>query len=117
MPLVNDWHSQLNETNVACVREPASLEEAREALADGRRRGLSASVCGGRHAMGGQQFEEGGILLDTSRLNRVLQFDAAAGTVEVEAGIHWPELIEWLLREQAGATESWGILQKQTGVD
>lgn len=115
--LVNDWHSQLNATRVRRVRTPATLDEAREALAQARSEGLPVSLCGGRHAMGGQQFVTGGLLLDTSHLNRALRFDPQGGTVEVEAGIQWPELVSWLLREQEGRREQWGILQKQTGVD
>jgi FAD/FMN-containing dehydrogenase len=115
--LVNDWHSQLNPTAVARIELPANGEEVRGCLARAEAEGLSVSLCGGRHAMGGQQFASGGVLLDTSRLSRVLAFDPDAGTVEVEAGIQWPELVQWLLERQQGAFPQWGILQKQTGVD
>jgi FAD/FMN-containing dehydrogenase len=37
--------------------------------------------------------------------------------VEAESGIEWPELIEYLHREQAGESRVWSIRQKQTGVD
>jgi FAD/FMN-containing dehydrogenase len=63
--------------------------------------------------MGGQQFLEGGVLLDTRRLRRVLSFDPEAGRIEVEAGIQWPELLS-VLREHPG---SWAFAQKQTGAD
>jgi FAD/FMN-containing dehydrogenase len=104
-------------TRVGRVAIPESLDDLRHALARAHREGLSVSLCGGRHAMGGQQFLTGGLLVDTSALNRVLHFDSVAGTVEVEAGTQWPELVAWLLREQEGRREQWGILQKQTGVD
>src|SRR5947209_12155620 len=44
------------------------------------------SVCGRRHAMGGQQFLTNHLLLDTTRLRRVLKFDPDRGTIEAEAG-------------------------------
>src|SRR5207245_6644141 len=75
------------------------------------------SIAGGRHAMGGQQFGEGTILLDTSQLNRVLNFDSAAGTLDVQAGIRWPELLDYLDRAQQDKVAQWGIRQKQTGAD
>jgi len=67
--------------------------------------------------MGGQQFRTGSLLIDMSALHRVLSFDRAAGVVEVEGGIQWPELVAWLAREQQGERPAWGIVQKQTGAD
>ena len=75
------------------------------------------SIAGGRHAMGGQQFGEGTVLIDTRGLGRVLAFDPAAGLVTVEGGIQWPALLEHLERLQAGRPRQWSIYQKQTGAD
>ena len=111
--LVNDIHSQLNETAVAEVAEVDSVQSVRAAVASARERGLPVSIAGGRHAMGGQQFCAGGVLLDTRGLDRVLSFDRERGLLEVEAGAQWPALLAYLHREQAG----WGIAQKQTGAD
>lgn len=69
------------------------------------------------HAMGGQQFGEGSILFDMTSMNRVLDFDAERGIVEVEGGIEWPQLIEYLNKSQEGREKQWGIVQKQTGAD
>jgi FAD/FMN-containing dehydrogenase len=77
--------------------------------------GLPVAICGGRHAMGGQQFGEGAVLLDMRHMNRVLAFDPVCGLVEVEAGIQWPALIDYL--EQRTDGQRWGIRQKQTGAD
>ena len=109
--LVNDVHSRLNPTSVAEVLRPRSLEELQAAVraaAAGRR---AMAVCGGRHAMGGQQFCTGGLLLDTSDLAQVLSVDTDRGLVEAEAGIQWPALIDAL------AETPWSIRQKQTGAD
>lgn len=67
--------------------------------------------------MGGQQFGTATILLDTSKLSRVLRLDKQRGLVEVEAGIQWPELISQLHALQQGEQDIWTIRQKQTGVD
>ena len=52
--------------------------------------GQQISIAGGRHAMGGQQFGRGTLLLDMRHLNRVLELDAERGLVTMEAGIEWP---------------------------
>ena len=90
--VVDDVHSRLNATTVDQVLPIRSIEEIRAALANARAAGKPVSIAGGRHAMGGQQFCAGGILLDTRPLDRVLAFDLEHGTIEVEAGIQWPAL-------------------------
>ncbi len=67
--------------------------------------------------MGGQQFAADSVLVDTTGLARVIAFDADRGLVEVEAGIRWPALHDWLLRAQAGRPHAWTFRQKQTGAD
>jgi FAD/FMN-containing dehydrogenase len=114
---VNDVHSRLNETLVAKIERPATVEELRAATLEARRARIPLSISGGRHAMGGQQFGRATILLDTTGLTGVLDFDAEQGEVEVGAGIQWPDLVDWLVREQEGAARAWGIVQKQTGAD
>jgi FAD/FMN-containing dehydrogenase len=109
--LVNDVHSRLNPTAVAEVVRPRSLAELQGAVRRAAAGGHPVALCGGRHAMGGQQFRTGGLLVDTSALAGVLSLDAERGLVEVEAGAQWPALIDAL------ADTSWSIRQKQTGAD
>ncbi|MBW3593300.1 MAG: FAD-binding oxidoreductase, partial [Actinobacteria bacterium] len=94
-----------------------SLEAIRSALRRAERERLPVAIAGGRHAMGGQQFCAGGLLLDTRRLARVLAFDAARGTIELEAGVQWPALLAFLRSEQARVEAPWAFRQKQTGAD
>src|SRR5688572_16122883 len=94
---VNDTHSALNRTAVSNVLEPRTLEDVMRAVQAVRARGGSVAICGGRHAMGGQQFLAGGTLLDMRRLNRVCDFDEARGLLKVEAGISWPDVIRGYL--------------------
>ena len=110
-------HSQLNATRVAAIVRPRDADKLRQTIAGARAQGAAVSIAGGRHAMGGQQFGEGTILIDTRSLDRVLAFDAEAGLVTVEGGIQWPALFEQLERLQAGRAGRWGIHQKQTGAD
>ena len=114
---VNDVHSQLNPTRVSGIVAPQSIESIQRIVQNARRERESISIAGGRHAMGAQQFGTDSVLLDMTRHNRVLGFDPAAGTVEVEAGIQWPELVDSLINIQKGQSRQWGIAQKQTGAD
>jgi FAD/FMN-containing dehydrogenase len=114
--LVNDVHSRLNETRVDRIVPVDSVEavvrEVRAAGAEGR----AVSIAGSRHAMGGQQFGTGLARLDVRPMRRILGFDAAAGTITVEAGIEWPEVVAGCLAHKEDDSR-WGIAQKQTGAD
>jgi FAD/FMN-containing dehydrogenase len=122
---VNDVHSQLNRTHVAGIARPQTREQLVQLIETAHRRGESISFCGGRHAGGGQQFRTDRWMVDLSNLNRVLAFDPAAGTIEVESGIHWPAVLDFLNAQpavaQSGAddrpTTQWAIHQKQGGAD
>jgi len=116
MPTVNDVHSRLNATEVAEVATPRDVDELRAAVRSAADRGLPVSVAGGRHAMGGQQFCAGGLLIDTTGLRRPLSLDAERGLLEMEAGATWPEVIRASHALQDGEPR-WGIRQKQTGAD
>lgn len=116
-PALIDIHSRLNVCTPALLRRPRSLHELFETLSQARRRGLSISIAGGRHAMGGQQFLTGGCVIDMRALNQILDFDPDSGLITVESGIIWPELMRGYLALQAGEQRQWGIRQKQTGAD
>src|SRR5919109_642396 len=115
--LVNDVQSRLNPTYVKRVVKVHSLSQLESVIKQAAASGNPVSICGGRHAMGGQQFLTDGILLDTTSLRRVVKFDADRGTIEVEAGIKWPELLKYLLAKQRDPQHTWTFAQKQTGAN
>ncbi len=115
--VVNDLHSQLNATRVAGVLRPGSVAELQEIVVRAGRRGESISVCGGRHAMGGQQFASGTTLVDMTGLAAVIDVDPERGLATVGAGIDWVRLINHLLWTFPDPDDAWGIIQKQTGAD
>ena len=114
--VVNDVHARLNATRVRAVVDVRSVADARHVI---RTAGPDEAICiaGGRHAMGGQQFAEGGLLLDTRRFDRVIALDTERGVVEVESGIQWPALVRRLHELQPRCATPWTIRQKQTGAD
>jgi FAD/FMN-containing dehydrogenase len=115
--VVNDVHSRLNPTVVARVATVRSVADIQAAVRQAATEGRAVSVCGGRHAMGGQQFGAGSVLVETTGFNGVLGLDRNRGLVEVEAGIQWPALHDWLERAQDGGPRPWTFRQKQTGAD
>jgi FAD/FMN-containing dehydrogenase len=115
--LVNDIHSQLNPTQVREVVAVSSASDLQRALRRAAASGHAVSIAGGRHAMGAQQFAGQSMMLDMTRANRVRSLDRAGGIVDVEAGIMWPALVDYLLASQQGRPRQWGIAQKQTGAD
>jgi FAD/FMN-containing dehydrogenase len=114
---LNDVHSGLNLTAVRGVHRPVSMAQLQAVVRDAGRAGQTLSIHGAGHAMGGQQFLTDGWVVDTAVMNRVLGFDPRAGLVKCEAGIQWPELMDYLERVQEGRWPQWGIAQKQTGAD
>jgi len=114
---VNDVHARLNATEVGRVLHPEKIEQVAHAVWEARRQGYGLAIAGARHAMGGQQFLAGGWLLDTSGLSRIHGLDDERGLVEADAGVRWPELVEWLSHTRAEDGGGWGIVQKQTGAD
>ncbi len=117
MMTLNDIHSQMNATVMRQVVRPQTAAEVQQAVRAVRDQGRSMSVGGGRHAMGGQQFLDEGVFLDTLGLNLILGLDAERGLLRVEAGILWSDLVRGLREMQQGQAVRWSVRQKQTGAD
>jgi FAD/FMN-containing dehydrogenase len=115
--LLNDVHSRLNPTRVRELVYPSSIEEVSSAVRRAAGAGLPVSICGGRHAMGGQQFATDGLQIDLRPLAEITAFDPARRRVSVGAGIQWPELAAGLDALQRGASGPLTFRQKQTGAD
>ena len=117
MPILNDVQSRLNATRVARAVAPASADEVAAVIGEAAALGVPVCPAGALHAMGGQQFAEGGISLNSSSLAGIGALDRDAATVWIQAGAKWTEIVEWLRREQAGERRPLTIIQKQTGAD
>ena len=115
--VVNDAQSQLNSTRVFKVVEPTGVDGIRAAFAAARAEDKPICVAGSRHAMGTQQFATDGVLIDTRKMAKVLKLDPTLGLLEIEAGIQWPNLYDYLITEQAGRDKQWTFAQKQAGAD
>ena len=117
MPEVNDVQSRVNQTRVHSIVNPVSEQEIHQAIEEAARLDLSVSIAGGRHSMGTQQFGTDTILLDMRDYQSIVHFDRINGLIEVESGIMWPQLINYLHANQDGQETVWSVRQKQTGID
>lgn len=116
--LLNDVHSALNASQMARVAEVETAADVLREVERARVDGTPLIAAGGRHAMGGQQFLAGGVLIDTRPFRAVRSFDRSRGAVEVEAGVQWPDLVGFLTSAQdPDDPERWTIIQKQSGAD
>ena len=114
---LNDIHSRLNKTTHVRVMTPTSIDEIIAIIKQEKSKGLAISISGGRHSMGGQQFGRGTVNISMTSYNKVISLDEEKGILEVESGIEWPKLVNWLLTNQKKNSKLWGIRQKQTGAD
>ena len=94
-----------------------SLDEVAKSFAQARAEEKNICIAGGRHSMGGQPFAQDGVMIDTRKLTKVLTFDPEKGLIEVESGIMWPQLQQYLNTVQIGQPKHWTFAQKQTGGD
>jgi FAD/FMN-containing dehydrogenase len=113
--VVNDLHSGLNATHVARIVEPVGIEELVRIVRAAGAAEAQLSLCGGRHAMGGQQFGTATWLIDLRRHAEIVDFDAERGLLTASAGIQWPAVIAGYSARQNPI--AWGLRQKQTGAD
>ncbi|MDD4856747.1 MAG: FAD-linked oxidase C-terminal domain-containing protein [Candidatus Krumholzibacteria bacterium] len=82
------------------VAFPGSLDDLARLLREAGRRGIPVFMRGaGSGFSGGAIPLDGGLVVSTEKMHRVLRFDARAGEVEVESGIVNRELQDYLERE------------------
>jgi glycolate oxidase len=84
----------------ACVVKPANAEEIAAVLRLANELGIPVTPRGGGSAQEGGCQSEGGILLETLRLDKLVQIDEDCGTVTVQAGLTFVKLMTIL--EQRG---------------
>src|SRR3954464_5012623 len=114
---VNDVHSQLSGARVFSVAEPTSVDAVRAAFKLAQAEDKSICIAGGRHSMGGQPFVADGVMLDIRKLNKILKFDVERGLIELESGVQWPQLLDYLEKNTGAGEKAWTFSQKQTGAD
>ncbi len=115
--VVSDTHSRLNNVEHQKVISVKRSHDLVDALQQAQSKNTSVIVAGGRHSMGGQQLVQDGILIDSRNFNKIIAFDQVNGTVDVQPGIMWSELVVNLHELQRSSAQVYSIRQKPTGAD
>jgi len=69
------------------VYRPSGPDEAAEAVRDARRRGLTVAHRGAGQSYGDAALNQGGAVLQTVGLDRILHYDPEGGRIRAEAGV------------------------------
>ncbi|MFD6139000.1 FAD-binding oxidoreductase [Promicromonospora sp. NPDC060271] len=105
--------SKLAAGSPAYVLRPASTDDVRAAVRFAAGSGLTLSVRGGGHSFAGFGTNDGGVVIDLSRLATVEVVDHERHLVRIGGGAHWGQVAEALaphgLAISAGDTRSVGV--------
>jgi FAD/FMN-containing dehydrogenase/alkanesulfonate monooxygenase SsuD/methylene tetrahydromethanopterin reductase-like flavin-dependent oxidoreductase (luciferase family) len=71
------------------VIRPGSVDEVVDALAFAREQDVPLAVRSGGHGIGGRSTNDGGIVIDLAKLDRIDVLDAARGRVRLGPGARW----------------------------
>lgn len=88
---INDA-SCLNETRVYEIINIKTVAQIQEALILARKKGLSVSIAGARHSMGGQAFFKDSMVLNMTQFNKILCLDEKNKILTVESGATWHDI-------------------------
>ncbi|MEY9928507.1 FAD/FMN-containing dehydrogenase [Catenulispora sp. GP43] len=78
------------------VLRPESAQGVADALGFARAQQVPLAIRSGGHSMSGASTNDGGVVVNLGRLNRIEVLDPAAGKVRIEAGARWSEVAEAL---------------------
>lgn len=81
------------------VARAGSREEIEQVLAEARRRGLSVTMRGSGYSYGDEILNEGGVILDLTRMNRVLDWNPETGRMTVEPGVTYGQALACCLKD------------------
>ncbi|HFC11325.1 MAG TPA: FAD-binding oxidoreductase [Anaerolineae bacterium] len=84
-------------STVGWVFRPNTLENLAAVFALARRKGVSVGLRGGGNSYGDAACNEGNIVLDLTRLTRILDWDPNMGVITVEPGVTLQQLWEYVL--------------------
>jgi alkanesulfonate monooxygenase SsuD/methylene tetrahydromethanopterin reductase-like flavin-dependent oxidoreductase (luciferase family) len=74
------------------VLQPRDADQVAEALAFARDQDVPLSLRSGGHGISGRSTNDGGIVIDLSRMNRIEVLDPGRRLVRIEAGARWKDV-------------------------
>ncbi len=91
--VIVDDASCVDETAVYGIVQVRDVSDIEKVLSFARDEGLSVTMSGARHSMGGHAFARGAIMLDMTTFNQV-RLDEISQTVTVQPGVTWHQIQE-----------------------
>lgn len=89
-------HSYIRRGSPALVLRPGDAAEVAQAVRYARGQGVTLSVRSGGHGISGRSTNDGGIVIDLSRMNRVEVLDRDRRLIRLEPGARWGEVAQTL---------------------
>lgn len=93
--VINDV-SSLNPTIVHKIEKPTSLEDLQKIVQTAIEKKLTISIAGARHSQGGQILKKGGIVVDMTAYNKILNLDEKNKILKVQSGANWQQIQNFL---------------------
>jgi decaprenylphospho-beta-D-ribofuranose 2-oxidase len=84
---------------MAHVARLDSRDQIERALEEARRRGLTVIPRGAGYSYGDEILNDGGIILDLSRMDQILEWDPESGRMTVEPGVTFEKALSCCLRD------------------
>lgn len=103
--MINFCYSQLSSEEIhktfspvtpLAILEPSTIDEVRALVREATEAGKKISIAGARRSKGGQTSSCQAVMIDTKKLNRIINLDVINKKVIVQAGITWDKLEEIL---------------------
>jgi cytokinin dehydrogenase len=88
-----DFGNMIERKPGAVVR-PAQPKDFAETIRFARAQGLTVHSRGGAHTQSGQTLSDGGLVIDSTGMDRVLEFNEKERTIKVQAGLRWRGVVE-----------------------
>ncbi|WP_031514945.1 LLM class flavin-dependent oxidoreductase [Streptomyces sp. NRRL F-5123] len=85
-------HTYIRTGSPALVIQAANADDVVDALAYARGQGVEVSVRSGGHGISGRSTNDGGIVIDLSKMNSVEVIDPATRRVRIEPGARWGDV-------------------------
>jgi FAD/FMN-containing dehydrogenase len=89
-------HSYSRTGSPALVLRPSTAGEVSEAVTFARAQKKAVSVRSGGHGISGRSTNDGGVVIDLSRMNKVTVLDRDTGLVRLEPGARWGNVAQVL---------------------
>ncbi|MWC29822.1 FAD-binding oxidoreductase [Paenibacillus sp. MMS18-CY102] len=91
-PFLLTDYSRLHPVKVKRIVKGQEMEQLVQVVQDAAAHKLKVAIAGQRHSQGGHTYYKDAVVVDMTAFNHVLNVDAAARTVTVQAGATWADV-------------------------